>query len=258
MKIVILAGGLGTRIEEETTIKPKPMVEIGGRPLLWHIMNIYSAYNFKEFIVALGYKGEVIKDYFLNYYNFENDLTVSLKTGKVDISKKCHKDWNVQLVDTGLDSMTGGRLYRLKERLKGETFMMTYGDGLGDIDIKELVEFHKSHGKIATVTAVRPAARFGGMRFDGNKVCEFKEKPQIGEGWINGGFFVFQPEIFNYLKDESSILEAEVLESLVNDDQLMAYKHEGFWHCMDTLRDKKTLEKIWNSNDVPWRIKSAR
>lgn len=187
-KVVILAGGLGTRLSEETVVKPKPMVEIGGKPMLWHIMNIYGAYGFNEFVVALGYKGEIIKEYFLNYYNLQSDLTVSLKTGEVTALKNCYRDWTVHLIDSGLNTMTGGRLLRLKDKLSGSVFMLTYGDGVSNVDIKKLVEFHKSHGKIATVTAVRPAARFGGMSFDGNKVIEFKEKPQTGEGWINGGF----------------------------------------------------------------------
>lgn len=254
MKVVILAGGLGTRLSEETVVKPKPMVEIGGKPILWHIMNIYSSHGFNEFVIALGYKGEVIKEYFLNYYNHNSDLTIFLKTGEVKASKNCYRDWIVHLIDTGLDSMTGGRLHRLKEKLQDETFMLTYGDGVSNIDINKLLEFHKSHGKIATVTAVRPSARFGGMKFNGDRVIEFTEKPQTGEGWINGGFFVFEPKVFDYLHGDDAILEREPLENLAKDGQLIAYKHEGFWQCMDTMRDKQLLEKLWESGKAPWKI----
>lgn len=254
MKVVILAGGFGTRLSEETVIKPKPMIEIGGKPILWHIMNIYSAYGFNEFVLALGYKGEVIKEYFLNYYNFQSNLTISLKTGEVSASKNCYRDWTVHLIDTGMDSMTGGRLHRLKDTLAGETFMLTYGDGVVDVDIRKLVEFHKSHGKIATVTAVRPSARFGGMKFNSDLVSEFTEKPQRGEGWINGGFFVFEPKIFDYLHGNDTVLERDPLENLAKDSQLMAYKHDGFWQCMDTVRDKQLLEDLWIKDNAPWKI----
>lgn len=254
MKVVILAGGLGTRLSEETIVKPKPMVEIGGKPMLWHVMNIYSAYGFNEFIVALGYKGDVIKEYFLNYYNLQSDLTVSLKSGEVTASKNCYRDWTVHLLDTGLNTMTGGRLYRLRDRLKDETFMLTYGDGVCNIDIKALIDFHNSHGKAATVTAVRPTPRFGGILFDGDKVTEFKEKPQTGEGWINGGFFVFNSEVFDYINKDELVLEQEPLANLAKDGQLMAYKHEGFWQCMDTVRDKHLLEELWEEGNAPWKI----
>lgn len=254
MKVVILAGGFGTRLSEETIVKPKPMVETGGKPILWHIMNIYDAYGFNEFVVALGYKGESIKEYFLNYHNLQSDLTVSLKTGEVTASKNCCRDWTVHLIDTGLNTMTGGRLYRLKDKLKGESFMLTYGDGVSNIDINKLLEFHKSHGKKATITAVKPSARFGGMKFNGDRVIEFTEKPQAGEGWINGGFFVFEPEVFKYLSGDQTVLEKEPLENLAKDGQLMAYKHEGFWQCMDTLRDKQLLEKLWESGKAPWKV----
>jgi glucose-1-phosphate cytidylyltransferase len=252
MKTAILAGGLGTRLSEETVVKPKPMVEIGGEPMIWHIMNIYSTYGFNEFVIALGYKGEIIKEYFLNHYHHESDLTINLKTGKVETKNGRLKDWIVHLLDTGSNTMTGGRLYRLRDTLKDATFMLTYGDGISDIDIKKLLEFHKSHGKIATVSAVRPIARFGGMVFDGNKVVEFKEKPQTGEGWINGGFFVFEPKIFDYLHGDDAVLEGDPMERLAKEGQLMAYKHEGFWQCMDTLRDKQLLEKMWKSNKSHW------
>lgn len=254
MKVVILAGGMGTRLSEETVVKPKPMVEIGGKPMLWHIMNIYGAYGFNEFVVALGYKGEVIKEYFLNYYNLQSDLTVSLKNGEVTASKNCYRDWTVHLIDTGLNTMTGGRLLRLKDKFSGSTFMLTYGDGLSNIDIIRLLEFHKSHGKVATITAVKPSARFGGMKFNGDKVIEFTEKPQTGEGWINGGFFVFEPEFLKYISGDDTILEQSPLENLAKDSQLMAYKHDGFWQCMDTLRDKQQLEKLWESGKPPWKV----
>lgn len=253
MKVILLAGGLGTRLSEETTVKPKPMVEIGGRPILWHIMNMYGHYGYNEFIVALGYKGEIIKEYFLDYYHHHSDLTVDLKSGQVTTANCDAKDWLVHLIDTGINSMTGGRLYRLRNRLKNKTFMLTYGDGVSDVDIRKLVEFHKSHGKIATVTAVRPTARFGGMRFEGNSVKEFKEKPQTGEGWINGGFFVFEPGIFDYVSSEQDVLEGPPLENLARDGQLMAYKHEGFWQCMDTIRDKNHLEELWGKT-APWKV----
>ena len=254
MKTVILCGGLGTRLSEETSLRPKPMVEIGAKPILWHIMNIYGAHGFNEFVLALGHKGEVIKDFFLNYYNLQSDLTISLKTGGVDASKKCYRDWVVQLIDTGMKTMTGGRLHRLVDRLNKETFMLTYGDGVSNVNIKNLIEFHRSHGRTATVTAVRPSARFGGMKFDGDRVTEFTEKPQTGEGWINGGFFVFEPKVFDYLHGDETVLEGEPLENLAKDGELMAYKHDGFWQCMDTMRDKNFLDTAWEGGDAPWKI----
>lgn len=254
MKTVILCGGLGTRLSEESNVKPKPMVEIGGNPMLWHIMNIYGAHGFKEFILAAGYKGEMIKEYFLNYYNFQSDLTISLKDGSVEAMKKCYRDWTVHIIDTGNNSMTGGRLLRLKDKLKNQTFMLTYGDGVSNIDIKKLLDFHKSHKKIATVAAVRPVARFGMIELNGDKVKKFKEKLQTAEGWINGGFFVFEPEIFDYLKSDKTVLEAEPLEKLAREGELMAFKHEGFWGCMDTLRDKQALAALWASGKSPWKI----
>jgi len=254
MKTVILCGGLGTRLSEETQLKPKPMVEIGGRPMLWHIMKTYERYGFNEFTLALGYKSEVIKDYFLNYHALQSDLTVHLKNGQIDHSKPTAEDWHVSLIDTGALTMTGGRLLRLKEyfQSENETFMLTYGDGVCDVDMNELLAFHRSHGKLATVTAVRPSARFGGMQIDDGKVLDFREKPQSGEGWINGGFFVFEPGVFEYLTDDDTILERAPLEKLVEDGQLMSYQHPGYWQCMDTIRDRDLLQEIWDSGDAPW------
>lgn len=253
MKTVILCGGLGTRLSEETTLRPKPMVEIGGKPILCHIMDIYSRFNYKDFVLALGYKGEFIKDYFMNYHARNSDFLVNLKSGKIDFKKTEIDDWDVNLINTGLNTLTGGRLLRLKKILKGEkTFMLTYGDGVADIDIESLINFHKSHSKIATVTSVRPAARFGGMKIENNQVKDFKEKPQSGEGWINGGYFVFNEEIFEYLDNDSTILEKSPLESLTKENQLMAYKHSGYWQCMDTIRDRDNLEKLYASNKAPW------
>ncbi|MBF0380665.1 MAG: glucose-1-phosphate cytidylyltransferase [Magnetococcales bacterium] len=252
MKTVILCGGLGTRLSEETHLKPKPMVEIGDRPMLWHIMKIYEKFGFNEFVLALGYKGEVIKDFFINYHSRTSEVTVHLSSGAVDYANSTAEDWHVSMVDTGLKSMTGGRLRRLAPYLGKNRFMMTYGDGLSSVDINSLIQFHKSHGKTATVTAVRPMARFGGLVLDGNKIADFKEKPQTGEGWINGGFFVFEPSIFNYLHSDSDILEGEAFTNLVNDGELMAYKHPGFWHCMDTVRERNNLEVMWKSGKPQW------
>lgn len=253
MNVVILCGGLGTRLAEETQVKPKPMVEIGGRPILWHIMKIYEQHGLSKFTLALGYKGEVIKDYFINYHARLSDMTVGLKNGQIDYTNPTAEDWRVSLVDTGPSTLTGGRLLRLKEHLSGQgTFMLTYGDGVSNVDVAALLEFHRSHGKIATVSAVRPPARFGGMAIENGTVCEFREKPQTGEGWINGGFFVFEQEVFDYLSDDTTILEREPLENLVRDGQLMAYQHHGYWQCMDTIRDRDALQKEWDSNNAPW------
>lgn len=256
MKTIILCGGLGTRLAEETVVKPKPMVEIGDKPIMWHIMNWYNQFDYNDFVLALGYKGEYIKNYFLNYYSMQSDLKVNLKTGEVDYTEKNSVDWSINLIDTGLNSLTGGRLYNLKNFLNDEeTFMLTYGDGVANVNIKELVSFHKSHGKIATVTAVRPPARFGEMIFgENNLVTEFAEKPQTTKGWINGGFFVFNKEIFNYLdKGDMTILERAPLENLAKDGQLKAFKHSGFWQCMDTIRDKNYLNEIWSQGEAPWK-----
>ena len=251
MKVIILAGGFGTRLSEETITKPKPMVEIGGKPILWHIMKIYSYYGFNDFIICLGYKGEVIKEYFANYFLRMSDVTINLKTNEIKVHKNTSEDWKVTLIDTGLTTMTGGRIKRVEEYIEG-TFMVTYGDGVADINIKKLVEFHRSHGKIGTVTAVRPTGRFGALYIEKEKVKKFTEKPQEGEGWINGGFFIFEKAFFKYIKGDESILEREPLENLAKDGELMSYKHYGFWQCMDTLRDKNYLEKLYQSSNAPW------
>jgi len=254
MKVVILAGGFGTRLAEETDRIPKPMVEIGGRPILWHIMKHYAHYGFKEFFIALGYKGEVIKRYFLDYYTLNGSLTINLATGEVQEHNKECEDWIVHLMDTGLETLTGGRIKRLEPWLRDGTFMVTYGDGVSDVDLRDLLRFHRSHGRLATVTAVRPPARFGGIIFNGDLVAKFTEKPQIGEGWINGGFMVLEPGVFAYLEGDNTSLEADVLERLAADGQLAAYRHEGFWQCMDTLRDVRLLESLWRSGKPPWKV----
>ncbi|MCK4815829.1 glucose-1-phosphate cytidylyltransferase [bacterium] len=254
MKTVILAGGLGTRLAEETGVKPKPMVEIGGRPILWHIMKIYATHGYSEFIIALGYKGEMIKDYFRNYYYWRNNISMYLGNGRVEVHNDSPEDWCVHLVDTGLRTQTGGRVKRLAPWIGNETFMLTYGDGLANIDIQELLSFHRGHGKLATVTAVRPPARFGGISLHDDQVIEFKEKPQIGEGWINGGFFVLQPEVVDYIEGDAIEWEKEPLERLTSEGQLVAYQHNKFWHCMDTLRDVRLLESLWRTGDPPWKV----
>ena len=254
MRVVILAGGLGTRLQEETHLKPKPMVEIGGRPILWHIMKHYGHYGLQEFLVALGYKGEVIKRHFLDYYNLNSDLTIDLSEGRVKSDRKQCENWLVHLIDTGIDTNTGGRLKQLSSRLHTGSFMVTYGDGVSDVPLGELLRFHQSHGRIGTVTAVRPPARFGGLSIDGELVSEFSEKPQSGEGWINGGFFVFERGIFDYLDGDQCSLESEVLPQLARDRQLAAFRHGCFWQCMDTLRDKRQLEALWASRTAPWKV----
>ena len=250
-KTIILAGGLGTRLSEETDLKPKPMVDIGDRPILWHIMNIYSAYGHNNFYIALGYKGEQIKQYFINYNTLANDIRVDLKNETLDYINKASNSWSINLIETGKTTETGGRILRLQDFIGNETFLLTYGDGVADIDINKLIQFHKSHGKLATITAVRPPSRFGRLEFDGSTVTSFSEKPQIGEGWINGGFFVLEPAVFQYIKDDSTIFEREPLEQLAQDGQLQAYKHEGFWQCMDTKRDRDQLENLFKKG-VPW------
>lgn len=255
VKVVILAGGLGSRLSEETTVRPKPMVEIGGLPILWHILKGYEHHGFNDFVIALGYKGEFIKDYFLRYRMLSSNLSLDLSSGKCESFCEPVENWKLHLVDTGKDSLTGGRLHRLEPLLKPHgTFMLTYGDGVCDVDIRKLVEFHKQHGKLATVTAVRPPARFGTMEFDGDRVSDFKEKPQTEGGWINGGFFVFEPGIFDFLHGDKTVLEEKPLEQLARQRQLMAYKHNDFWQCMDTVRDKNRLEELWQTDRAPWKV----
>jgi len=254
MKVVILAGGKGTRLAEETGVRPKPMVEIGGKPILWHIMKIYAARGFNDFLVACGYKGELIKEYFHNFAVHSSDYIIDLASGERKIVNGSGIDWRVGVIDTGVETMTGGRLLRLRQWIGAESFMVTYGDGLGDVNVCAAAEFHRAHGKIATVTAVRPPARFGSLRLEGGAVCDFAEKPQTDEGWINGGFFVFNPEIFDYLENDDTILEREPLERLARERQLMAYRHAGFWQPMDTLREKMLLESLWAGGQAPWKI----
>lgn len=254
MKVVILAGGLGTRLAEETEIKPKPMVEIGGRPILWHIMKIYSHYGFREFYVALGYKGEAIKRFFFDYHSLNGDISMDFASGAVNVENRDCEDWTVHLIDTGQNSMTGGRIKRLEKFIGGETFMVTYGDGVSNVNVEELVGFHRSHGKLATVTAVHPPARWGELLIKEDSTTEFSEKPQTHEGWINGGFMVLEPEVFAYLSGDENILELEVLERLARENQLVAYRHYDFWQCMDTLRDKKLLESLWENGSAPWMV----
>lgn len=254
MKVVILAGGFGTRLAEMTDLLPKPMVPVGGHPMLWHIMNIYSSKGHKDFVLALGYKASIIKEFFLNYSSLNADLTVDMATGDVNWHSRSQLDWKVTLIDTGLHTMTGGRIRRLREYLKDEPFMMTYGDGVSDIDIDELLEFHSSHGKMVTVSTVRPVARFGELDLDGTQVKSFKEKPQTGTGWINGGFFVMQPEFLDLIADDATVLEREPLEEVAARGELVAYRHEGFWQCMDTVRDRNYLEELWSENRAPWKF----
>jgi glucose-1-phosphate cytidylyltransferase len=254
MKVAILAGGLGTRLSEETTVKPKPMVEIGGKPMLWHIMNIYAAYGYKEFVIALGYKGEMIKDYFLNYHYHSGDLTVELKSGHAVVRNGRGEDWTVHLLDTGEDTNTGGRVKQVAQFIGDEPFMLTYGDGVSNVDIPKLIEFHQVHSKLATLTAVRPPARFGQMMIENDRVVRFEEKPQLGEGWINGGFFVLQPQVIDYIEGDHTAWEYESLKKMAADGQLAAYQHGDFWQCMDTVRDVYLLEKLWSGQKAPWKI----
>ncbi len=254
MKVVILAGGLGTRLAEETVVKPKPMVEIGGRPILDHIMRWYAHFGYKEFIVALGYKGELIKQYFLNYYSLNSDISVGLSNGEVTVHDREREDWMVHLVETGANTQTGGRLKRLDKWLTDETFMMTYGDGLANVDLAALHSFHTRHGRLATVTAVRPPSRFGGLLFEDGKVVDFNEKPVMGEGWINGGFFVLNRSVLDFIVGDDVPWERAPIERIVSDGELMAYQHGGFWQPMDTVRDKQVLENLWNSGQAPWAV----
>jgi glucose-1-phosphate cytidylyltransferase len=254
MKVAILAGGFGSRLAEETEIRPKPMVEIGGKPILWHIMKIYDHFGFKNFVIALGYKGEYIKRYMVDYCSLASDLTVNLRTGSVLPHASAAPEWQVELIDTGQRTNTGGRIKRLAPHMSNGTFMLTWGDGVSDIDIDSLLDFHRSHGKLITMTAVRPPARFGALEIgEGGQINKFTEKPQIGEGWINGAFFVCEPAVFDYIQGDDTQFEKEPLEALAADGQLMAYQHEGFWQCMDTLRDKYLLNGLWDSGSAPWK-----
>ncbi|QJD87074.1 glucose-1-phosphate cytidylyltransferase [Cohnella herbarum] len=256
MKVVILAGGYGTRFSEETANRPKPLIEIGDKPILWHIMKLYSHYGFQEFIIPLGYKGVLIKEFFAHYYLHESDVTFDFADGgSMTMHQRCTDPWKVTLVDTGRDTLTGGRIQRIRPYLDNEPFLLTYGDGLSNVNLSKLVKYHRSHGKMATVTAVQPGGRFGALQIGASgKVDGFREKPSGDGGWINGGFFVFQPEVFAYMGGDDTMLEKEPLEALAGQGQLKAYEHDGFWHPMDTLRDKTLLEGLWKSGSAPWKV----
>jgi glucose-1-phosphate cytidylyltransferase len=254
MKVGILAGGHGTRISEETQIKPKAMVEVGGRPILWHIMRHYAHFGYNEFVIALGYKGEMLKQYMVDYASLNSSLSVNLRSGQVRVLDGYKPDWNVDLIDTGLHTQTGGRIKRIIPYMGNQTFMLTWCDGVSDVDLHALLAFHRRHGKLATLTAVRPPARYGHMEFDGDQIVEFTEKPQTGEGWINGAFFVLEPEVYDYIDGDDTQWEHEPLRRLAHDGQLMAYKHTSFWQCMDTLRERHILETLWQSGKAPWRL----
>jgi glucose-1-phosphate cytidylyltransferase len=255
MKVVILAGGLGTRLSEETDVKPKPMVEIGGKPILWHIMKIYSHYGFNEFIICLGYKGYIIKEYFANYYRHLSDITIDLSNDSIQIHNTTAEPWKITMIETGHDTMTGGRVKRIQKYTDGKPFMLTYGDGVGEIDIRALVEFHKVNKRLLTVTAVQPSGRFGALNLsDSSEVKSFMEKPKGDGAWINGGFFVCQPEVFNYIKDDTTIFEREPMENIASENQMMAFKHAGFWRPMDTLRDKNELNQYWERGEAKWKL----
>lgn len=253
MKVVILAGGLGSRISEESVLKPKPLIEIGGRPIIWHIMKQYSYYGLNDFVICCGYKGYLIKEYFVNYSLHTTDITVNVRSNKIKVHKKTTEPWNITMVNTGEDSLTGDRIREIKNFVNDD-FCLTYGDGLSSVNIKDTIKFHKKNKKIATVVAVKPTGRFGAITINGDLVKKFFEKPKGDGAWINGGFFVLNKKIFNYLSDKNCIWEKEPLEKIAKDNQLVAYKHEGFWHAMDTLRDRNYLEKLWSSNQVPWKI----
>jgi glucose-1-phosphate cytidylyltransferase len=253
VRTVILAGGAGTRLAEETQTKPKPMVEIGGRPILWHILKHYAHYGHDDFVVALGFRGHQIKQYFTEYHSLHGDLTVNLGSGEIHMHETSCEDWTVNLVETGLTTETGGRIRRLRHLLI-DTFMLTFGDGVSDVDLDKLLAFHRAHGKLATLTAVRPPARFGHVELAGDTVTTFSEKPQAGEGWINGGYFVFEPEVIDYIDGDDIYLQKEPLEQLAKDGELMAYRHYDFWQCMDTVRDRDLLQKLWDGGDPPWRM----
>jgi glucose-1-phosphate cytidylyltransferase len=253
MKVIILAGGFGTRLSEYTETIPKPMVKVGGKPIIWHIMKTYAYFGHKDFYLALGYKAEVIKEYFLNYRSLNSDFTVNLASGMIESHQEDDTDWRVTLVHTGLESMTGGRIKRLQSFVGNEPFMLTYGDGVADIDIEALLKFHKSHGKMVTVSAVHPGARFGEIEMEQNQVISFQEKPQVTQGWINGGYFVIEPEFFELIVGDDAILEREPLERVAAMGELMAYHHNGYWQCMDTKRDRDHLEELWQSGDALWK-----
>lgn len=252
MKVLLLAGGLGTRMAEYTESIPKPMVTIGGKPMLWHIMQRYAQFGHKEFVIALGYKAHIVKEYFINYPVLNSDFSVNLATGEVNTFQTNSFDWTVSLIDTGLNTMTGGRVKRLKEYVNNETCLLTYGDGISDINIDELIKFHQSHGKMVTVSGVHPTARFGEIQLEGSQVVSFKEKPQTASGWINGGYFVIEPQFFDLIESDNTILEHEPLEIAADKGELMAYCHDGFWQCMDTKRERDQLEVLWNSGKAPW------
>jgi glucose-1-phosphate cytidylyltransferase len=256
VKVVILAGGLGTRMGDETLVRPKPLIEIGSHPILWHIMNVYAAHGFDEFVLALGYRGDLIKDYFLNFEARNSDITLDLGSGRIEYRERRHPAWKVHLIDTGADTMTGGRVRRLRDVIGDERFMLTYGDGLADVDVRALVAAHERTGAAGTLTAVRPPARFGNIRLgsDGVRVEDFIEKPQTDAGWINGGFFVFEPAIFDYIDDDATALEREPLERMAADGRLYAFRHDGFWQPMDTLRERRVLEDLWHAGRAPWKI----
>ena len=254
MKVVILAGGLGTRLSEETVVKPKPMVEIGEYPIMWHIMKIYSHYGYNDFIVCLGYKGYIIKEYFVNYYLHNSDFTLRLKNNEIRYENSNVENWAITLVDTGLNTQIGGRIKRIEKYVEGETFMVTYGDGLSNINVSELVKFHKNNKKMTTITAVMPPGRFGALKIDGNIVTKVTEKPKGDNSWINGGFFVLEPAIFDFIKGDDTIWEREPLETIAKKGELAAFKHKGFWHAMDTLRDRNELNDLWKSGTAPWKV----
>lgn len=255
LKAVILAGGFGTRLGEETNIRPKPLIEIGGMPMLWHIMKIYSTFNIGDFVICCGYKGHMIKEYFANYHLHTSDITIDVQKNRLEVHRKSTEPWRVTLVDTGIDTMTGGRIKRIKRYVQDDTFCMTYGDGVGNVDITSLLKFHRAHGRAATVTAVRPPGRFGIIRMnETGTVTIFNEKPQGDNNWINGGFFVLEPSVFDYISGDQTVWEKEPMESLTADGNLMAYKHDGFWQPVDTLREKNLLEQKWQSKDAPWKV----
>jgi len=254
MKVVLLAGGLGTRLSEETILRPKPMVEIGGMPILWHIMKMYSAHGFNDFVICLGYKGYVVKEYFANYFLHKSDVTIDLKNNSMKVHDSQAEPWTITLVDTGNESMTGGRIKRIQPHIGNETFMLTYGDGVSDVNIKELVNFHKAKGKFCTVTSVQPSGRFGAINLnDDDSIHSFMEKPKGDGAWINGGFFVCEPNVFDFIKDDSTIWEREPMENIAEAGEMVAYKHDGFWKPMDTLRDKQELEQDWANNKAQWK-----